>query len=48
MAYCACAAVVAEIEGLEVIRAERVRRAVADAPAGRAAIDALVRARLPA
>ena len=40
--------VVVEIDGLEVVRAERVRRAVADAPAGRAAIDALVRARRPA
>jgi len=40
--------VVAEIEGLDVVRAERVRRAVADAPAGRDAIDALVRARRPA
>jgi hypothetical protein len=37
--------VVAEIGGLEVVRAERVRRAVADAPPGRAAIDALVSAR---
>ena len=37
--------VVAEIDGLEVVRAERVRRAVAEAPPGRAAIDALVSAR---
>jgi SAM-dependent methyltransferase len=40
--------VVAEIDGLEVVRAERVRRLVADAPPGRDAIDALVRARRPA
>jgi SAM-dependent methyltransferase len=39
--------VVAEIDGLEVLGAGRVRRAVAEAPAGRAAIDALVRARRP-
>jgi SAM-dependent methyltransferase len=39
--------VVAEIEGLEVLKAERVRRAVSEAPPGRAAIDALVRARRP-
>ena len=40
--------VVAEIGDLEVVKAERVRRAMADAPPGRAAIDALVRARRPA
>ena len=40
--------VVAEISDLEVVKAERVRRAMADAPPGRDAIDALVRARRPA
>lgn len=39
--------VVAEIDGLEVIKAARVRRAMAEAPPGRDAIDALVRARRP-
>jgi SAM-dependent methyltransferase len=39
--------VVAEIGGLEVEKAGRVRRVVEDAAAGRAAIDALVRARRP-
>ena len=37
--------VVAEIDGLEVVKAERVRRPMAEAPPGRDAIDALVRAR---
>ena len=39
--------VVAEIDGLEVEKAGRVRRVVEGAAAGRAAIDALVRARRP-
>lgn len=40
--------VVAEIDGLEVLKAGRVRRMVPEAPPGRAAIDTLVRARRPA
>jgi SAM-dependent methyltransferase len=39
--------VVAEIEGLEILKAGRVWRVVPEAPPGRAAIDALVRARRP-
>jgi SAM-dependent methyltransferase len=40
--------VVADIDGLEVLKAGRVWRVVPEAPPGRAAIDALVRARRPA